>query len=134
VNQRFRRILRQPWLAQFALAVMLLHALVPMGFMPALSSDGALTLELCSAFSPLKQAPQGEASQPAPGKPDNRSDHAEQGACPYGALAHAVLPVATAQWLAPVAVSTTAEFFDARGFVAAPRPHSRLPRGPPASG
>ena len=133
MNQHFRRFLKQPWLAQIALAVMLLHALVPMGFMPAVSGDGSLTLELCSAFSPLKQVPQGDAAQPAPGKPDNRTDHAEQGACPYGALAHAALPVATAQWLPPVAVFTTAEFFDDRGFVAATTPRSRLPRGPPAS-
>jgi hypothetical protein len=132
VNYGVRQFLKQPWLAQLALAVMLLHALVPAGFMPV-ASDGSFTLQLCSAFAPLSSQLQGDDAPSAPAKPDSQSDHSEQGACPYGGLVHAVLPTAIAHWLPLATVLTIVEVFDDRGFSAAPTPLSRLPRGPPAS-
>lgn len=132
MNSGVRKFLKQPWLAQFALAVLLLHALVPAGFMPV-ASDGSLTLQLCSAFAPLSAQPQGDAAPQAPAKPDSRSDHHEQGACPYGALAHAVLPVVAVQFLPPAATQARVEIFHDSGIAAVPTPLSRLPRGPPAS-
>jgi len=112
-------------LLDIAFFAMVLHALLPAGWMPGPSSDGAISFVICSA--------DGLHHLDGRDGPKNTADH-QHDACPFAAAPHAVTPALVAQ-IAPTHHAVLGE-----AAIAAPpatresaayQPHA--PRAPPTS-
>jgi hypothetical protein len=72
-------------LAHVALAVMLLRALLPTGWMPSTGPQGSVELVVCSVSGPVLSP----ADLAAPSKPSKSGDsHSSDQECPFAAAPH----------------------------------------------
>jgi hypothetical protein len=127
------------WVAVL-LPILLLRALIPIGFMPMVGTDHSVRLVICDSYAPVPASMRGMAmdgdmdmSQPSSddgsGAPPVHKDH---GCCPYGASpALGAVPTLA---LLPIVFHRPATLL-----VAAPQAdfhlapyRSQAPRGPPA--
>ena len=78
MNRIVARWLRRPWFLALLLTVLLLRALVPVGFMPGVGNDGRFTVILCPGIGAVSAAlAMGHGSHaPMPGMAQH-SDHAQ---------------------------------------------------------
>jgi Protein of unknown function (DUF2946) len=127
------------WVA-ILLPILLLRALIPVGFMPMVGADHSLRLVICDSYAPIPtsmmdMAMDGGMDMSQPSGADGSGGppvHQEHGGCPYGASpALGALP--TLAFL-PLLFHRPATIF-----VAAPRVdfhpalyRAQSPRGPPA--
>jgi hypothetical protein len=133
MNSAVRRFLRQIWLRELLVVALLLKALIPAGYMPDVGADGVPTLKLCASVVTLAGGSAGPPTDTGEDSADLR-DHSLHGVCPQGVLnLPAVAPsllLAHSPTLVPAAVVRDAA---AGARYSSPTPHSRLPRGPPAT-
>jgi hypothetical protein len=130
LSRLIHRLSSDRLLTEFLLAVLLLRALVPAGFMPGTGSGMLLTMTMCGSGNPAAvtvRLPQ----DPAPGPSAPRTSHAD-GYCAYAAssvaapppvvgLASLLLPRATESDSAPVPTAVLAAVYRAQS-----------PRAPPS--
>jgi hypothetical protein len=128
VRRRFAR--HRLWWTALLFPCLLLRALIPVGFMPAVGATGAVRMAICRGYEPAARPTQPAAVAPAEGH--RTPDRHGQGICPFGASpAHAALP-APGNSLIPVprpagpAIPTPTDDFFSVPF------RAQAPRGPPA--
>ncbi len=115
--------------AQFALAVMLLRALLPVGWMPGTTPQGGMALVICSGDDP------GQTMAGMPGM-DHKSapggnHHNDE--CPFAAAPHYAPAASLTALAAPSLAFTDTQDQVSRSFIAAGTRHSpQSPRAPPA--
>lgn len=134
MSSDLRRFLRRPWLVQLLLASLLLQALIPVGFMPGVASDGTPTLKLCSAYNPMV-APRGAANAADhlgnAGSHGDHADFADHGVCPFAAAATVAIPAGQVLQVAVAFEATRVVLPVVVVAFSNPAPRFRLPRGPP---
>jgi len=147
--------MRRPCFSAVLLMALLCRALVPVGYMPGVGSDGVFTIMLCSGYAPVlphdDSAHPGEAASMA-GVPDmsgmadipdmaampemaqhsGHGQHEVQGNCPYAGATTgmALVRLAPATLLPQPSLSSVVlppERYIPRGRIVP----TRLPRGPP---
>lgn len=132
MSHTVRRFLRQPWLRELLLVALLFKALIPIGYMPNVGSDGLPTLKLCSAFAISVGAdiPAGHGDDS-----DDATNSAAHSLCPHALQVQPALaqPVAHVTLPAALSLQSWRGDFGTPTLYRSPTPHSRLPRGPPAS-
>jgi hypothetical protein len=121
------------------LPILLLRALIPVGFMPMVAADHSVRLVICDSYAPVPTSMMDMAmdggmdmSQPSGAGSGGPPVHQEHGSCPYGASpALGALPTLA---LLPLLFHRPAAIF-----VAAPQVdfhpalhRAQSPRGPPA--
>jgi hypothetical protein len=155
MNHIAQRWMRQPWFSALLLLALLSRALVPVGYMPGIGSDGAFTVMLCPGYVPLPaQEPRIDSAHPntmadtpgisgmadtpdmagMPGMAEHRgqSQHENQSDCPYaGATTGTALVHLAAAMLLPQLPSSSAVFPPDRYIPRGTIVPTRLPRGPP---
>lgn len=113
---------------QFALAAMLLRALIPAGWMPN-PGAGAL-LVICTGHGPMTMSSGAHHGKTAP-RPHHRQNH-ENDICPFAAAGHLATPALFAALAAPLALESAERRPPETGITpATPRDALRNPRAPP---
>ena len=142
MNRIVHRWLRRPWFSALLLTALLFRALVPVGFMPGVGTDGRFTVILCPGVGavPAALATGHDSHAHMPGMA-HHSDHAQhdhaghaaQSNCPYAGATAGMAPVHVAPATVLLESLQTVTLFPPDQFV--PRGMivpTRLPRGPPS--
>jgi Protein of unknown function (DUF2946) len=127
------------WMAVL-LPILLLRALIPVGFMPMVGSDHSIRLVICDSYAPvpdslMDMAMDGDMDMSLASGPDGSGGppvHKDHGSCPYGAgSALGALPTLV---LLPALFHRPSMIFVAASQVDVyPAPYrAQSPRGPPA--
>jgi hypothetical protein len=148
MNHLAQRSMRQPWFSAVLLIALLSRALVPVGYMPGIGSDGAFTVMLCPGYAPLPAQESridsadsstmadmpGMATMPDMAGPGGHSQHENRSECPCpyagATTGMALVQLAPATLLAQQS-SSSMVFPPARYIPRGTIVPTRLPRGPP---
>lgn len=128
MSPAIRHWFRRTWLRELLVAALLLQALIPAGYMPGVSADGGITLQLCSLDHLLASATASGSTAPQNGD----DSHAAHGWCPFASSLH--LPPLT-MLVTRVVVTTVVTTLPATVFlppISTVAARTQLPRGPPA--
>jgi hypothetical protein len=111
-----------------ALVAMMVHALVPTGWMPDIAGSGA-PIRLCTMDGPARMVMGGQPDKQKPAQGDqHRND-----ICPFGAAPHFAAPTSVASLAAPtLAVAATRLFVPAARTALRAEFSPQSPRAPPA--
>ncbi|HEY1708593.1 MAG TPA: DUF2946 family protein [Rhizomicrobium sp.] len=115
-----------------ALVAMLVHALIPVGWMPSQGGAAGVPIALCTMDGPARMVVD-QSGRPVKQKPvqDDRHRH---DICPFAAAPHFASPTTIASVAAPTAIDAIASLF-----VSSARPDlrpnysSQAPRAPPVT-
>jgi hypothetical protein len=130
VSPTIRHWFRRTWLRELLVATLLLQALIPAGYMPGVSTDGGMTLQLCSLDHLLASTNSG-ATAPTGGE-NGDSGHADHGWCPFASSLH-LPPLSTLVTRVVVTVDvTTLPAAHSPPPIETVAARTQLPRGPPA--
>jgi Protein of unknown function (DUF2946) len=114
--------------AQFALAVMLLRALLPVGWMPGTTPQGGMALVICDGDGPAQPM----ADMPGMDHKSTPDGNHHNDECPFAAAPHYAPAASLAVLAAPALAFTNTQNQVSRFFVAAGTRHSpQSPRAPP---
>jgi hypothetical protein len=138
MNHTAQRWMRRPWFSAALLIALLFRALVPVGYMPGIGSDGTFAVMLCPGYAPVPAAMSGVADMPdmagMPGiaQHSGHGQHESQDNCPYAGAATGLALVRLAPaTLLPQPSLLSVVFPPERNIPRGTIVPTRLPRGPP---
>ena len=115
----------------FAVLAMLLHALVPVGWMPNTTGSGATFITICTMNGPVRMA-MGADWPPVKKQQPNHDGNQQHQVCPFAAAPHFATPTNAVALLSNPSFATAdrqAGYFD---LIESPAAHSpQAPRAPP---